>query len=78
MNISLSPDSNIFIGEQPFTFNVAGSDTVPKPIDSETYYESIDLISEGPIEGLTDPFGNTLNYVDLITTDTTTNNSSLS
>lgn len=78
MNISLSSDSNIFIGEQPFTFNVAGSDKVPKPIDSETYYESIDLISEGPIEGLTDSFGNTLNYVDLTTTDTTTNNSSLS
>jgi len=34
-------------------------------IDSESFYESVDMLSEGPIEGLTDSNGNTVNYITL-------------
>ncbi|NDB80880.1 hypothetical protein EB155_13555, partial [archaeon] len=34
-------------------------------IDTESFYKSNDLICEGPIEGLVDNDGNTLNYLNL-------------
>lgn len=34
-------------------------------IDTESFYKSNDLLCEGPIEGLVDLEGNTLNYIDL-------------
>jgi hypothetical protein len=46
-------------------------------VNSENFYEAVDLISEGPIEGLTDSFGNTLNYIDLSSTVSTQTNGSL-
>jgi hypothetical protein len=79
MRIILSADSNIFNGKGPFTTNAGGGSSItPKPVDSEVFYESVDLISEGPIEGLADSFGNTLNYVDLSIDKTDVSNSNLS
>lgn len=46
-------------------------------VNSESFYEAVDLISEGPIEGLTDTFGNTLNYIDLSSSVATQTNGSL-
>lgn len=46
-------------------------------VNSESFYEALDLISEGPIEGLTDSFGNTLNYIDLSSSVGTQTNGSL-
>ena len=46
-------------------------------VNSENFYEAVDLISEGPIEGLTDSFGNTLNYIDLSSSVSTQTNGSL-
>lgn len=34
-------------------------------LDTESFYKSNDLLCEGPIEGLVDQDGNTLNYIDL-------------
>lgn len=34
-------------------------------VDTESFYESVDLLSEGPIEGLCDQEGNTVNYLKL-------------
>ena len=34
-------------------------------LDTESFYKSNDLLCEGPIEGLVDQNGNTLNYIDL-------------
>ena len=34
-------------------------------LDTESFYKSNDLLCEGPIEGLVDQEGNTLNYIDL-------------
>ena len=57
MNIRLSSnDRNLFdsfASSDSFTFS------------SEVFYSAIDLISEGPIEGLCDINGNTLNYLNL-------------
>ena len=80
MKISLSTDSSLFGGPNLFTTsNSAGGNSIsPKPIDSEVFYESEDLISEGPIEGLADSLGNTLNYVDLSSDKTDVSNSNLS
>jgi hypothetical protein len=56
---------NIYV--QTDTSNIlniaAGSNNAT--IDSESFYESVDLLSEGPIEGLTDSNGNTVNYITL-------------
>ena len=70
MRISLSKsDVDVFI-------NSANSKGFT--VDSECFYEAVDLISEGPIEGLTDSFGNVLNYIDLSSTvGTTQTNGSL-
>jgi hypothetical protein len=46
-------------------------------VNSESFYEAVDLISEGPIEGLTDSFGNALNYIDLSSSVSTQTNGSL-
>ena len=57
MNIKLSSsDKNLFD-----SFGVSESFT----FSSEVFYDAIDLISEGPIEGLCDINGNTLNYLNL-------------
>ena len=57
MNIKLSSsDKNLFD-----SFGVSDSFT----FSSEVFYDAIDLISEGPIEGLCDINGNTLNYLNL-------------
>lgn len=57
MNIKLSSkDKDLFTSfgvSRSFTFN------------SEVFYSATDLISEGPIEGLSDINGNTLNYLNL-------------
>jgi hypothetical protein len=46
-------------------------------VNSESFYEAVDLISEGPIEGLTDTFGNAINYIDLSSSVSTQTNGSL-
>lgn len=46
-------------------------------VDSESFYESLDLICEGPIEGLSDSNGSTLNYIDLNSDENVENSSSL-
>jgi hypothetical protein len=57
MNIYVQTDSaNILI-------NAALSNNAT--IDSESFYESVDMLTEGPIEGLTDSNGNTVNYISL-------------
>lgn len=45
-------------------------------LDTESFYESIDLLCEGPIEGLVDSEGNTVNYLGL-NSDTANRQSSL-
>lgn len=45
-------------------------------LDTETFYEAIDLLGEGPIEGLVDADGNTVNYLGL-NADTADRESSL-
>jgi hypothetical protein len=57
MNIKLSSrDKDLFT-----SFGVSDSFT----FSSEVFYNAVDLISEGPIEGLSDINGNTLNYLNL-------------
>jgi len=57
MNIRLSSsDKSLFD-----SFGISDSFT----FSSEVFYSAIDLISEGPIEGLCDINGNTLNYLNL-------------
>jgi len=67
MNIYIPTDTNAVL---------QSAGTVNKTtITTESYYESIDLLCEGPIEGLTDSNGNTVNYVALNKSANNSNNS---
>ena len=67
MNIKLSSrDKDLFT-----SFGVSDSFT----FSSEVFYNAIDLISEGPIEGLSDINGNTLNYLNLSSSTNSSANS---
>lgn len=56
---------NIYIPPSVDSVLKTASANPKSTLDTESFYESIDLLSEGPIEGLTDFNGNTLNYIAL-------------
>lgn len=57
MNIYVQTDTSNVLNNAGLSNNAT--------IDTESFYESVDLLSEGPIEGLVDSNGNTVNYITL-------------
>jgi len=57
MNIYIPPSTDSILKE--------ASRLNKSTLSTESFYESVDLLSEGPIEGLTDSDGNTVNYITL-------------
>ena len=69
MNIYVQTDTNNILVNAALSNNAT--------IDSESFYESVDVLSEGPIEGFSDSNGNTVNYISLNNSSTNSANSSL-
>lgn len=64
-NISSLNEINIYLSTETKNVLEIVSLKDNSTLDSESFYRSLDLICEGPIEGLVDSDGNLLNYLDL-------------
>jgi hypothetical protein len=56
---------SIYLEKNLLDVLLAAAEKHDSTLDTESFYESNDLLSEGPIEGLSDQDGNTLNYIGL-------------